>query len=155
MEKRIAVVTDSNSGITQAEAKALGIHVVPTPFFINGELFLEDITLTREAFFEKLDDEHKKIFKDILKHNKEALKIIFVFVDVPSSFKKYEYEEWYRSNFDTDDGIWIGFGVTQQFVIKLSLQSAKFSNIDSEYAVIVKNGMPIMIKVINEFNKIV
>lgn len=57
MDKRIAVVTDSNSGITQAEAKALGIHVVPTPFFINGELFLEDITLTREAFFEKLDDD--------------------------------------------------------------------------------------------------
>lgn len=57
MDKRIAVVTDSNSGITQAEAKELGIHVVPTPFFINGELFLEDITLTREAFFEKLDDD--------------------------------------------------------------------------------------------------
>ena len=57
MEKRIAVVTDSNSGITQAQAKELGIHVVPTPFFINGELFLEDITLTREAFFEKLDDD--------------------------------------------------------------------------------------------------
>ena len=57
MEKRIAVVTDSNSGITQAQAKELGIHVVPTPFFINGDLFLEDITLTREAFFEKLDDD--------------------------------------------------------------------------------------------------
>ena len=106
-----------------------------------------------EKFFEKLDDEHKKIFKDILKHNKEALKINFVFVDIPSSFKKYEYDEWYKSNFDTDDGIWIGFGVTQQFVIKLSLQSAKFSNIDSEYAIIVKNGMPLMIKLMNEFNK--
>lgn len=57
MEKRIAVVTDSNSGITQTEARELGINVVPTPFFINGELFLEDITLTREAFFEKLDDD--------------------------------------------------------------------------------------------------
>lgn len=57
MEKRIAVVTDSNSGITQAQAKGLGIHVVPTPFFINGDLFLEDITLTRDAFFEKLDEE--------------------------------------------------------------------------------------------------
>ena len=57
MEKRIAVVTDSNSGITQAQAKELGIYVVPTPFFINGDLFLEDITLTREAFFEKLDDD--------------------------------------------------------------------------------------------------
>ncbi len=54
MERKIAIVTDSNSGITQAQAKELGVWVVPTPFFINGELYLEDITLTREEFCEKL-----------------------------------------------------------------------------------------------------
>lgn len=54
MDKNIAIVTDSNSGITQAQAKELGVWVVPTPFFINGELYLEDITLSREAFYEKL-----------------------------------------------------------------------------------------------------
>lgn len=54
MDRTIAIVTDSNSGITQAQAKELGVWVVPTPFFINGELYLEDITLTREAFYEKL-----------------------------------------------------------------------------------------------------
>ena len=54
MDKNIAIVTDSNSGITQARAKELGVHVVPTPFFINGELYLEDITLSRDEFYEKL-----------------------------------------------------------------------------------------------------
>ena len=54
MDKNIAIVTDSNSGITQAQAKKLGVWVVPTPFFINGELYLEDITLSREEFYEKL-----------------------------------------------------------------------------------------------------
>lgn len=56
MAKKVAVVTDSNSGITQTQAKELGIQVVPTPFFINEELYLEDISLTRDAFFEKLDE---------------------------------------------------------------------------------------------------
>lgn len=51
---KIAIVTDSNSGITQEEAKKLGVHVIPMPFYIDGELFLEDITLTQEAFYEKL-----------------------------------------------------------------------------------------------------
>ena len=37
MAKKIAIVTDSNSGITQANAKEFGVTVVPTPFFINGE----------------------------------------------------------------------------------------------------------------------
>ena len=51
---KIAVVTDSNSGITQEKGKELGVHDIPMPFYIDGELFLEDITLTQEAFYEKL-----------------------------------------------------------------------------------------------------
>ena len=52
--KRIAIVTDSNSGITQTEAKQLGISVLPMPFFIDDTLYFEDITLTQEAFYERL-----------------------------------------------------------------------------------------------------
>ncbi len=53
-QMKTAIVTDSNSGITQNEAKELGIFVLPMPFFINEELFYEDITLTQEEFYEKL-----------------------------------------------------------------------------------------------------
>lgn len=52
---KIAVVTDSNSGITQAEAKEYGVNVLPMPFFINGETYFEDIDLTQEEFYEKLE----------------------------------------------------------------------------------------------------
>ncbi len=52
---RIAVVTDSNSGITQKQAKAYGIHVLPMPFFINGETYFEDISLTQEEFYQRLE----------------------------------------------------------------------------------------------------
>ena len=54
---KVAIVTDSNSGITQMQAKALGIHVVPMPFYINGELYFEDITLTQEEFYHKLGED--------------------------------------------------------------------------------------------------
>lgn len=40
MKNKIAIVTDSNSGITQSQAKELGISVLPMPFYINDELFL-------------------------------------------------------------------------------------------------------------------
>lgn len=103
-----------------------------------------------EKFLNKLDDEHKNIFKDILKHNKETLKINFVFIDIPSAFKKFEYEEWYKNCIDNDDGIWIGYGVTQQFVLKLLIQVSKLSNIDNDHCIIIKNGMPEIVKLINE-----
>ena len=51
---KVAIVTDSNSGITQAKGKELGIYVQPMPFFIDGKIYYEDITLTQEQFYEKL-----------------------------------------------------------------------------------------------------
>ena len=54
---RIAIVTDSNSGITQKEGKELGISVIPMPFYINDELYFEDITLTQEEFYQKLEED--------------------------------------------------------------------------------------------------
>ena len=51
---KVAVMTDSNSGITQAQAKELGISVVPMPFYIDGKLYYEDIDLTQEDFYQML-----------------------------------------------------------------------------------------------------
>lgn len=54
---RVAVVTDSNSGITQARAGEMGIRVLPMPFYIDGKLYFEDITLTQEEFYERLTND--------------------------------------------------------------------------------------------------
>ena len=51
---KIAIVTDSNSGITQEEGRRLGISVIPMPFFINEKMYLEGITLTQEEFYQWL-----------------------------------------------------------------------------------------------------
>lgn len=51
---KVAIMTDSNSGITQAEAEELGIYVLPMPFTINNEEYLEDINLSQDEFYDKL-----------------------------------------------------------------------------------------------------
>lgn len=51
---KTAIVTDSNSGITQSEAKELGIKVIPMPVLIDGEQYFEDLTLSQDQFYEKL-----------------------------------------------------------------------------------------------------
>lgn len=55
LDKKVAIITDSNSGITQAQAEELGIWVLPMPFMINEETFFEDISLTQDEFYEKLE----------------------------------------------------------------------------------------------------
>ena len=54
---KIAIITDSNSGVTQTQAEQLGIHVIPMPFRINDEDYFEDINLTQEQFYQKLAED--------------------------------------------------------------------------------------------------
>lgn len=82
---KIAIMTDSNSGITQKQAKELGIYVVPMPFTINQDEYEEDINLTREHFFEMLENgatvatsqpslgKLGKLFADVLKEYDEIV----------------------------------------------------------------------------------
>ncbi|MDE6210193.1 MAG: DegV family protein [Lachnospiraceae bacterium] len=54
---KVAIMTDSNSGITQLEGKELGIYVLPMPFIIDGETYFEDISLSQEEFYIKLKED--------------------------------------------------------------------------------------------------
>lgn len=54
---KTAIATDSNSGISQELAKKLGIFVIPMPFTIDDQLYFEDVTLTQEQFYEKLQSD--------------------------------------------------------------------------------------------------
>lgn len=54
--KKIAIVTDSNSGITQKQGKELGISVLPMPFTIQEKEFFEDLDLSQEDFYKNLEE---------------------------------------------------------------------------------------------------
>lgn len=53
----IAIMTDSNSGISQEWAKELGIYVLPMPFTIDGKEFLDGVMLFPENFFAYLEQD--------------------------------------------------------------------------------------------------
>ncbi len=84
---KIAIVTDSNSGITQRQARVMGIYVLPMPFYINGDMYYEDITLTQEEFYQRLAEEADistsqpspadvmEMWDDILKEYEEIIHI--------------------------------------------------------------------------------
>ncbi len=57
MSKKIAIITDSNSGITTQLAKELGVFVIPMPFIIDGKTYYEDIDLTQSEFYKLLEND--------------------------------------------------------------------------------------------------
>lgn len=87
---RIAVMTDSNSGITQLEAKEMGVRVLPMPFVIDGKTYYEDISLSQEEFYEKLQQNvdvstSQPSVEDVLKGWEEELKEADELVYIPMS----------------------------------------------------------------------
>ena len=103
-----------------------------------------------DKFMSKLDDEYKEVFKNIINDQKEILKINFVFIETSGNLKKFDYDDWYKNNIDTNNGLWIGMGATQQYVIKLNIQPNSINMIENDFGVVVKNGMPLVIKFVNE-----
>ncbi len=59
--KKIQIITDSNAGILQSDAKQLGIKIIPMPFIINGEEYYEGINLSQKEFYSKLSDENASV----------------------------------------------------------------------------------------------
>ncbi len=53
---KVAIVTDSNSGITPEDSEKLGVIVQPMPFYINDQMYLEFITLNQPEFFERFEE---------------------------------------------------------------------------------------------------
>lgn len=53
----VAIVTDSNSGISQVEGKELGIYVIPMPFLVDGKLYFEDVDMNKEQFYHFLEND--------------------------------------------------------------------------------------------------
>ena len=88
--KKVAIMTDINSGITQAQAKELGVFVLPMPFTIDGKEYKEDINLTQEEFYKFLMD-GAEVFTsqpavgDVTSYFNEILKEYDEIVHIPMS----------------------------------------------------------------------
>lgn len=87
---KVAIITDSNSGINFEEAKELGIRVIPMPFLIDGETYFEEISLSQEEFFNKLESDvdistSQPSPEDVMKIWDEALEEADEVVYIPMS----------------------------------------------------------------------
>lgn len=87
---KVAIITDSNSGINFEEAKELGIRVIPMPFLIDGKTYFEEISLSQEEFFRKLESDvdistSQPSPEDVMKMWDEALEDADEVVYIPMS----------------------------------------------------------------------
>ncbi len=101
-----------------------------------------------EDFF-KLIKENMEKFEKLLQNGHDLEKLNIILVDASYSIKKYEMDSWYRNFVMSNHGIWVGSGITEQFVLKLA-KTPKYcyEEISNQYGYVVKNGVPVLVKLL-------
>ncbi|HIT21925.1 MAG TPA: hypothetical protein IAB56_02985 [Candidatus Scybalousia intestinigallinarum] len=91
----------------------------------------------------------KKNFGTLLTAAKEMKKYHFIFIDTPDDMKKLSFETWYREHIATDNGLWIGSGITNQLLIRVNRTTKDMKEeITSSFGFYVKKGVPKFIKLL-------
>lgn len=104
-----------------------------------------------DKFISALSQEDKDNFINILNKSKETLKVHFILIDVPSGFKPYEYESWYKASMNASSGLWIGDGFAEQYLIKpTKVIQDYYDIIGNSYGYIVENGQVKFIKIVEK-----
>ena len=106
-----------------------------------------------EEFKNKLNDENKNKLSDLLLKSKSIEILSFVIFDSIDKVKKVEYDSWFKDNFNSGEGLWIGNGIDDQFTFKLSVRTDEVKeSIDDDFCFVIKRGKPILAKYISDFN---
>ena len=102
-------------------------------------------------FLSRISEENKKNITNVLLNNKELNIDHFVIIENADKLKSFAYDEWYKSSVDSSQGIWLGNGISDQYILKLlSIPRELREEIPDKFGYIVKNGKTTLVKFIEK-----
>ena len=106
-----------------------------------------------DAFRNKLNTENQKKFQEIFIKAKDLGILNYIFVDTIDNIKKFEYESWYKTCVNTNNGIYLGNGINEQYTIKVTqkINSMKL-DVPNNYCFVIKRGKPYYVKYVEVLN---
>ncbi|MBR5949275.1 MAG: type VII secretion protein EssC [Clostridia bacterium] len=108
------------------------------------------IVIGISRLFEQLSEDRKDKLATLIEKAEPYYKIHFVIVDYASKYSEFAYSAWYKRHISGIDGLWLGDGVADQFVIKLSKTPRElYQDVGSEYGYIIVRGKHTLIKLLS------
>ena len=106
-----------------------------------------------DSFLSQIKDS-LQIFEEMIDKGSALDKISVILVDAADVIKKHDFDSWYKRFSSNSQGIWVGYGITDQYVVKLS-RTPKFcyEEISNKFGYVVRNGIPVQIKLLEGEDK--
>ncbi len=106
-----------------------------------------------DAFKNKLNEHNRNNLKQIFDKISELTFINYIIIDSIDKIRKYEVESWYKNGVNTNEGIWIGNGINEQFSLKINYKSKSLrEEISDDFCFVLTRGKPILTKLIEDFD---
>lgn len=100
----------------------------------------------------KLNTDNQGKFEDLFTKSQNLGLVNYVIIDSTDKIKKIEYDNWYKSYVNNNQGIWIGNGIADQFSLKISNVTKELrQEIGDNFCYVVKRGKPELVKYVEEF----
>lgn len=101
-------------------------------------------------FYEMLSDDGKDKMKLVLEKSESIYKQHFVIAECSAKFGEFTYEEWYKRQIHGSEGLWIGNGITDQYLLKINkLTNELYEEVESGYGYIFARNRPVHIKLLS------
>ena len=95
----------------------------------------------------KVSPEVKIKYNSIIEAVALTQTIKFIFIDTIDIFKKMEYDNWYKAIVKSNQGIWIGNGISEQYTLKITKITRELQqDVGEGFGYIVKRGVPVLTK---------
>lgn len=102
-----------------------------------------------KQLFEQLMDDTADKLKVLLEKAELEYKVHFIVFDEVSSISSYSFQAWYKKQVSTNEGIWIGNGIYDQYALKLNRSISSSEDIDSDFGYVVSRGRETLVKLLN------
>ena len=104
------------------------------------------------SFINKISEENKIKLKNICSVGKELGIINIIIIDSVDNIRKVETESWYKNSVNSNDGIWIGNGINEQFSLKVNQRTKELKEeLPDNFCFVITRGKPILTKLVEKF----
>lgn len=102
-------------------------------------------------FLSRIGEEKSGMLSTVLENNKDLNVDSYIIIDTADKLKNFAYDSWYKNSVDDSEGIWLGNGVADQYVIKLATTPRELrEEIPEQFGYVIKNGKAVLVKFIQE-----
>lgn len=105
------------------------------------------------SFKNKLNADNQAKFEKLFSSSQDLDIVNYIIVDTVDKIKTFEYENWYKSNVNKNEGIWLGNGIDNQFLINISQRTPDMKlELEYNYCFLIVRGRPTLVKYVERIS---